>query len=181
MDAFWRDDYAPLQAAGKAVLAALREDEEAPDADLYRRIVSSGPGSHLYYPSTGANASLHEAGSASPGSVPAPTATIAHLRSVPLPPYLARELKATRFSSLMGLLPEADLAWMSVDERLYLWSYDSSPGSFATASAAGGIENFCTFVNPSGQMVVSVGLVRPKKGKLQSHSSLYCNYCCLGS
>ena len=41
MEAYWKDDFRPLQAAGKAVLAALRADEEAPDADLYRRIIST--------------------------------------------------------------------------------------------------------------------------------------------
>jgi hypothetical protein len=41
MEDYWKDDFVPLQAANKAVLAALRADEEAPDADLYRRIIST--------------------------------------------------------------------------------------------------------------------------------------------
>lgn len=142
-EAYWRDDFAPLEAAGKALLAALREDEAAPDADLYRRIVSSGPGSHLYFP-------LDDK---------ATCATLTHSRSIPLPPYLSQQLQTTRMSSLMGLLPEAELVWMSVDEKLYIWSSN-------TSTVPGGMEDFCSFTVPTGQCIVSVGLVRPRKGEL---------------
>jgi hypothetical protein len=101
-----------------------------------------------------------------------PTASVRHSRTVPLPPILARELGSTRLSSLMGLLPRASLAWMSVDERMYVWqcSDDHSGGNGgggAAASAVGGgsAEDVCSFSVPSGQCIVSVGLVRPKKGK----------------
>lgn len=143
MNDYWNDDFAPLEAAGKAVLTALRNDEAAPDADLYRRIVSSGSGSHLYFPS---DPKQH------------PSATMSHIRSIPLPLYLSQQLQTTRVSSLMGLLPEADLVWMSVDEKLYLWSSSS-------AGVPGGMEDFCSFTVPTGQCVVSVGLVKPKKGE----------------
>ena len=141
MEDYWQDDFTPLEAAGKAVLAALREDEAAPDADLYRRIVSSGSGSHLYY---------------FPPDRTDPT--LSHRQTVPLPPYLAQQLRTTRVSSLMGLLPEAELTWMSVDEKLFLWSSNAS-------TTPGGAEDFCSFTVPTGQCVVSVGLVRPKKGE----------------
>lgn len=145
---YWNDDFTPLEAAGKAVLAALRSDEAAPDADLYRRIVSSGSGSHLYYPT----------------DPKFPGATMKHIRSAPLPPYLAQQLQTTRVSSLMGLLPEADLVWMSVDEKLFIWSSN-------TAGVPGGMEDFCSFTVPTGQCIVSVGLVKPKKGTSSSIES----------
>lgn len=137
MEAYWQDDFKPLEAAGKAVLAALRADETAPDADLYRRMISSGPGSHLYFDSK---------------------ETTVHRRTVPLPPYLQQQLKTTRMAVLMGLFPEADLVWMSVDDKLFLWSSD-------IAASASGMEDFCSFAVPTGQCVVSVGLVKPKKGE----------------
>ena len=132
---FWKDDFVPLQAAGKAILQALREDEAAPDADLYRRIISSGSGSHLYFKST---------------------AVVAHQTSIPLPPFLVEQLQTTRISSLMGILPEAGLLWMSVDDVLYLWKPDDVLGP--------SLNDLCSFVMPSGQCVVSVGLVKPKIG-----------------
>jgi nuclear pore complex protein Nup155 len=145
MNDYWSDDFAPLEAAGNAVLAALRKDEAAPDADLYRRIVSSGSGSHLYFPM----------------EQQFPGATMTHRKTVPLPPTLAQELQTTRVSSLMGLLPEAELVWMTVDETLYLWSSNST-------AVPGGMEDFCSFTVPTGQCIVSVGLVKPKKGEAMS-------------
>ena len=101
---------------------------------------------------------------------PAPTASVVHSRTVPLPPLLARELSATRLSSLMGLLPRAGLAWLSVDERLYVWSYDATlrgrgGGGSGGNGDDGSAEDFCSYAVPSGQCIVSVGLVRPKKGE----------------
>lgn len=135
--AFWNDDFTPLQAAGNAILQALREDEAAPDADLYRRIISSGSGSHLYFKSPG---------------------VYTHQASIPLPSFLVEQLQTTRISSLMGLLPEAGLSWMSVDDVLYLWRSDAD-SNFDT------LDDLCSLVIPNGQCVVSVGLVKPKKGK----------------
>jgi hypothetical protein len=145
MEAYWQDDFKPLEAAGKAVLAALRADETASDADLYRRIISSGPGSHLYFDSK---------------------ETMVHRRTVPLPPYLQQQLKSTRMAVLMGLFPEANFVWMTVDDKLFLWSSDIASG------APGGMEDFCSFAVPTGQCVVSVGLVKPKKGKKWSRSTI---------
>lgn len=109
---------------------------------------------------------------------PPPTASVVHSRTVPLPSLLAREMSTTRLSSLMGLLPQAGLAWMSVDERLYVWSYDaalrghgggsgwgSSGGSGGGGHDEGSAEDFCSYAVPSGQCIVSVGLVRPKKSE----------------
>ena len=137
-DYFNTDDFAPVQSAGKQVNAALREDEAAPDADLHRRIAASAPESHLYFPAR---------------SEQTATRQWKHLRSEPLPQYLAEQLSTVQSVSLMGLLTPASLAWMSVDHKLYLWSFRQQEGSFSC------------FEVPSRQSVVSVGLVKPKKGK----------------
>ena len=96
---------------------------------------------------------------------PPPAASVVHSRTVPLPPLLAREMSTTRLSSLMGLLPQAGLAWMSVDERLYVWSYDAALRGYGGGHDDGSAEDFCSYAVPSGQCIVSVGLVRPKKSK----------------
>lgn len=210
---YWKDDYRPLQAAGRALQAALREDESAPDADLYRRLTSSGPGSHLYFvgdnsdaagnngspePQTngsnndenrdpsfsrGFNGSSNASGfgtplggggirnDASPSAPGTPTSSSAdpaiapqtllglkHLRSIPLPSWLSEQLSSDMSSySLMGLLAEASLAWISTDDKLFLWSFAATDDT-----SRGG---FCQFQVPSKQPIVSVGLVRPKPGK----------------
>jgi nuclear pore complex protein Nup155 len=163
LEDYWKDDFSPLQAAGQAVLSALREDEAAPDADLYRRITHSGSGSHLYFSaqsnggsgSNGASNGSRSPRSPSTGPTP-PVVAMKHIRSVPLPKFLEEKLQTTKSHSLMGLLSHAKLAWMSVDHTVYLWSFH------ATENANG--STFCSFAVPSGQCVVAVGLVRPKKG-----------------
>lgn len=189
---FWKqDDFAPLQAAGQTIMNCLREDESSPDADLYRRIASNNPGSHYYYsdktrsnnmeeveggnqswknkenspsPSSRFNPSTRASrdniaspfGSTSTGPTPSapPLLTLKHQRSIPLPPVLIEKQKQVEITTFMGLLAPAGLAWMSVDSTLYLWSIRQSIS--ATFS-------WCKV--PSGECIVSVGLVRPKKGK----------------
>jgi nuclear pore complex protein Nup155 len=175
---YWKDDYAPLQAAGSAVNAALRADEQ--DSNLYRRICNSSSssngshsnvGSHAYFPADAAAPLQQEIRTSNavaerlqlppplPPPPPPPERILQHRQSVPLPPLLAQQLATVRLHSGMGLLPAAALAWMSVDDKLYLWSYNTSNVT-ATAAAS----SFCSFTVPSGQCVITVGLVRPKQG-----------------
>jgi nuclear pore complex protein Nup155 len=163
LEDYWNDDFTPLQAAGQAVLHALREDEAAPDADLYRKITHSGSGSHLYFSSQSNGGSGGSNGGASSGASTGPTPPVVsmkHIRSVPLPKFLEEKFRTTHSHSLMGLLSQAKLAWMSVDHTVYLWSFHATE----TANGYGYGSTFCSFAVPSGQPVVAVGLVRPKKG-----------------
>lgn len=153
---FWKDDFAPLEAAGQAVLNCLREEEAAPDADLYRRIATSSPGSHSYF-SDDSKVSLQWK----------------HIHSDPLPALLSQQLSSVQSHSLMGLLAPASLAWMSVDHKLYLWPFQRSSQD----------ETLICFEIPSQQCVVSVGLVKPKKGEWEvlfglksCHFSRHCAY-----
>jgi nuclear pore complex protein Nup155 len=144
---FWKDDFVPLQSAGQAVTRALREDESAPDADLYRRLSASSESSHLYF----------KASSSSQNQQQQPSSEFRHLRSVPLPQLLSQQLATVKSHCFMGLLAPASLAWMSVDDKVFLWSFASTT---STSSAS----SLCCFQVPSGQNIVAVGLIRPKKG-----------------
>jgi hypothetical protein len=145
---YWKDDFLPLQAAGKSILRELRGDEAAPDADLYRRITNSmGTGtadtkSHNYFAQESCSLS-----------------NLSHQRSVPLPPFLAQQLEQAKVSTYMGLFPQAELSWLTVDDKLYLWSYNTSQNSMDP-------QDFSWFTVPSHRPIVSVGLVPPKQGKL---------------
>ncbi len=247
-DPYLQNDFYPLQQASSEIKAALRADESAQDADLYRRIISSsGVGAHRYHrvegsgmghssrntannstSSGGANSSDKSSSSSDDGasskrssmgqnplrrgntaigsplgvlrgrmgnnttasstsnnSPPSnqnnsqrnqppsqpPTPYLQHDRSIPLPSQLANEAKKAKLSSLMGLLPEADLVWVTSDDKLFLWSYNSSSSGAtdgrhgwgtATSSTQSVNEDYCSFTVPTGQCIVSVGLVRPK-------------------
>ena len=157
---YWKDDFTPLQAAAARINAALREDEQ--NADLYRRISSgSGPSSHLYFPDSNNNNN---------NSIVPPLLKLQHSKSVPLPPLIQEKLNGVKMQSLMGLMAPADLAWITVDDQLYLWSYDARTGfcspsrSATTTSTAVNPKQFCSISVPTGECIVSVGLVRPKRG-----------------
>jgi len=194
LEPYWKDDFTPLQDAGKAILVALREDESSPNADLYRRIGASGDGSHRYFSAsepflasfptetTAAavtnGASSTAAQEATPaGAIPAPAKTtvpmippptinLTHNRSVPLPSYISKQLQSVQSISLMGLLPEAELAWMTVDSKLFLWPYTAQHDSRSGVGAEG--PSFCSFIVPSGQCILGVGLAYPNRDVFRS-------------
>lgn len=121
-----------------------------------------------------------------------PTSYLRHEKSLPLPNHLSIEAKKAQLSSMMGLLPEANLVWLSADEKLFLWNYQASsttstiassnnpsfsdaPSTTSTATptaaaTTNGIgisqdnnkQDYVTYTVPSGQCIVSVGLVRPQ-------------------
>lgn len=151
------------------MLREMRGDEAAPDADLYRRITNSG----------GGGGGMSSSGSTTVGggaTTSTPTNTtdtkshnyfhqescssshISHSRSVPLPPFLAQQLEQAKISTYMGLFPQAELSWLTVDDKLYLWSYNTSHNSMDP-------QDFSWFTVPSHRPIVSVGLVPPKQGK----------------
>jgi len=178
---YWKDDFTPLQAAASQINAALREDEQ--EADLYRRIGSGNrPSSHLYFPvgdsssnnNRGINGTNAAAAANTPVAVP-PLQQLQHRKTVPLPPVILEKLQGVKIQTLMGLLPPADLAWISVDEKLYLWSYDDATAGFRSPRAANA--RFCSFVVPSKQPILSVGLVRPKEGRDLSCILFVCSAC----
>eukprot|EP00429_Kryptoperidinium_foliaceum_P002403 CAMPEP_0176014878 /NCGR_PEP_ID=MMETSP0120_2-20121206/7048_1 /TAXON_ID=160619 /ORGANISM="Kryptoperidinium foliaceum, Strain CCMP 1326" /LENGTH=1749 /DNA_ID=CAMNT_0017347829 /DNA_START=181 /DNA_END=5427 /DNA_ORIENTATION=+ len=149
---FWDDDFRPLQSAGTSILKALREDETSPQGDLYRRILSTAA-------STSTSASSNSTGlDPPPNHHYFPNGHWKHSQSVPLPAYLQEQMHQAKMATLMGLFEEAQMAWMTMDDTIYLWSYHSS-----------GTENdFLYFQVPSKQPIVSAGLARPKAGVFTS-------------
>ena len=91
-----------------------------------------------------------------------------HSQTIPLPPYLQEVRSKAKVSILMGLFPDAELAWMTTDDTVYLWTYhQNSANTNGIRSAGGGENQFLEFRVPSRQPIVSVGLAPPKKGALQ--------------
>jgi hypothetical protein len=144
LSSFWDDDFAPLKLAGRDILKTLRRDETSPHGDLYRRILSS------------ASSASSSSAEALPNHHYFPDGKWTHSQSVPLPTFLQDKLAKATMGSLMGLFPQAQLAWMTVDATIYLWSYNS---------AASAEQEFFLFEVPSKQPIVSAGLAAPKHGK----------------
>lgn len=141
---YWNEDYLPLRNAGKSILKVLRSDETSTHGDLYRRILSTT--------------------AATSNTIPSDTDPInhnyfsdgrwKHAQSMPLPPFLQEKLAKAKQYSMMGLFPEAELAWLTIDHSIYLWTF--------TRSADGELLDFHV---PSQQPIVSVGIAPPKQGK----------------
>jgi Nup133 N terminal like len=205
---FWKDDFVPLQAAGALINSALRADEEnadlyhrifdgnTPGSHLYfpAEPNASMDGSSSSSSSSTSNQTRRDSvnqlavspPSATPSTTPSPQPTptapplmrLQHRNSVDLPLVIVKELATTGRFIQMGLLSEASLAWTIVDEKLYVWSYESSsaaaPNGTATSGAVGSIgaasgkqpKSFAVFTTPSREPVGAVGLVRPKPGTL---------------
>ena len=204
---FWKDDFVPLQVAGKSILQSLRQDEAAPDADLYRRITNStasatnsanlenNPAHRYFVEDNNSTASTrittpttptanggglarigHQSvGDTSPlngnyGAKSSTSLNLNHERSVPLPPYIAQQLKTIKVSTYMGLFPEAELSWLTVDDTLYLWNYKGATSKFGNfddnsmLNSTGSMDDFLSFTVPTHRPIVSVGLVPPKPG-----------------
>ena len=200
---YWvkNNDFVPLQDAGTMINQALRSDEE--NADLYRKIawhggmgtnangsMSSSSASHLYFPydptTNSTDSSSNNRNKGSSVSVPTPPPpppeqTLQHIQSIPLPTLLSDQFQKVRMYSSMGLfLPSSSrLAYMTVDHQLFVWSYEDPMVTFVddpnipTHHASSSSSSIISFSIPSGQCIISVGLVRPKKGKYRM-----CKSCC---
>ena len=98
--------------------------------------------------------------------------TYKYTSTIPLPSTITQMIQSqTKVSSLMGILPQGNMVWVSVDDALYLWEYgdslDVGGSGMSGGSGSGGSgsnEDFVCFKVPSGQCIVSVGLVKPKQG-----------------
>eukprot|EP01083_Nonionella_stella_P118179 352770_1 len=152
-DPFLSNDFYPLQTAHQAIVSALRADESCTNADLYKRMASAGNGSgamnmngtsmgggsgmpgHLYktledgrnnvHGTMNGNGNNNNSNAIVPQGETNVYHTLQHSNSIPLPQYLSNIIRETKLSSLMGLLPEGNMVWVSVDDALYLWEYGS--------------------------------------------------------
>ncbi|CDF37472.1 unnamed protein product [Chondrus crispus] len=80
-------------------------------------------------------------------------------RSVhPLPPTFAAQMLHYQYRSYMGLFPQLQCAWLTVDSNLFLWSYDladpAAPSRPSDLYVYEGIH----------QVIVSVAVVSPRPG-----------------
>ncbi|CAN8073688.1 unnamed protein product [Agarophyton chilense] len=79
------------------------------------------------------------------------------LKSVrPLPSIFTDQYNNIQYRSYMGLFPEINRAWLTIDSKLFLWAYASS-------SSQGVANDFFVFEDLS-QIIVSVALISPRQG-----------------
>lgn len=81
---------------------------------------------------------------------------IRHHSCQPLPQAFTSQYTNVQFKSFMGLFPQINRAWLTVDSNLFLWAYTP----FAESSAA---SDFYVYEGFS-QIIVSVALITPRPG-----------------
>ncbi|GAA5797410.1 hypothetical protein HPULCUR_002794 [Helicostylum pulchrum] len=69
--------------------------------------------------------------------------------TVPIPPSILSQMEGIQCRCFMGLFPEIGRAWLTIDHRLFIWSY-TNPEIFE--------------YKDQDQIIVSVGLTKPKPG-----------------
>ncbi|KAG1452444.1 hypothetical protein G6F46_009697 [Rhizopus delemar] len=72
-----------------------------------------------------------------------------------IPPYIRSKTDVTRSRVFVGILKEVGRAWMSLDNRLYIWDY----------TTGGDISEYAD----QDQLICSVGIVKPKAGAFDTH------------
>ncbi|CAM9519333.1 unnamed protein product, partial [Ectocarpus sp. 12 AP-2014] len=129
------DPFGVLRNANTVLLHNLRRDELSPE--LQKQLTATGMAStsQAYFCDPYTNSYLGP--------------QIRSKSFAMLPEALSRERDRVECMTFMGLLPEIDHAWMTVDNVLYLWNYHT--------------QDFTQF-RELEQVIVTVALVPPKKG-----------------
>ena len=77
-----------------------------------------------------------------------------------IPDEILEEVNSVRYASFMGILPEIHRVWITVDNKLFLWKWNSEPGQ---------MEDYIEYNDiPCGSAIISVTLVTPKSNVFQS-------------
>jgi len=170
------DDFDRLGLANSCIVSALQSEEAVAGDDFFSRrgrlsTSSSSSGTSVSIPTISSNSTtsptvrtstssiLDDHGYTIVGTVDDESEVLlSPKQTIPTPPLLLSEISSkAHVSTLMGLFPSANLAWLTVDSTCYLWSY-------STSSSSGSTTDFCSFTVPSNQCITSVGLAAPKVG-----------------
>eukprot|EP00981_Chlorochromonas_danica_P004317 scaffold867_cov176-Ochromonas_danica.AAC.4 len=133
-------NFKSIQSAGDAIQDRQRQDETC-CRDLYDQFFyqSHLPGCHRYFvePYRSVLGPMVERG-----------------EFISLPPPIANHYSKIECASFMGLIPEINRAWITIDNTLYLWNYFKP-------------EEFEVFDGLT-EAIISVALCAPKAGIFQA-------------
>ncbi|XP_066949536.1 nuclear pore complex protein Nup155 isoform X2 [Macrobrachium rosenbergii] len=76
-------------------------------------------------------------------------------RKVPLPSELMHHFQHMQCNCMMGLFPEINRAWLTIDSDIYVWIYEDGSD--------------LAYFDGLHETILSVGLVKPKKGVFKSY------------
>ncbi|XP_076159281.1 nuclear pore complex protein Nup155 isoform X1 [Alosa pseudoharengus] len=138
-----------LESAGRLIDRHLQEDRCFPDLSELLNVpahnmASLSGVSDMDYPLQG------------PGLVNVPSLPeLSPFRRVPLPPELVEQFSHMQCNCMMGVFPEINRAWLTIDNDIFMWNYEDG-GDVA-------------YFDGLSETILSVGLVKPKSGIFQPH------------
>jgi hypothetical protein len=129
------DDFKVLEKSSESLSQFLKADEQLPDIlDQFCQRPDSN-GSHRYFvePYRSMNGSIMERN-----------------KFIPFPPEIVNQYKNVESASFMGILPEINRVWITIDNILYLWNYNRPSDPYVYDGIS--------------EIIVSVALTAPKPG-----------------
>ncbi|XP_041357627.1 nuclear pore complex protein Nup155-like [Gigantopelta aegis] len=87
------------------------------------------------------------------GMSPDSLAEFVSSKRTPLPPLVVQEFGRVQCNFLMGLFPEIERAWLTIDSDIYVWKYEDGSD--------------LAFFDGLNETILSTGLVKPKPGIFQ--------------
>uniref|UniRef100_A0A2C9M6L4 Nucleoporin Nup133/Nup155-like N-terminal domain-containing protein n=1 Tax=Biomphalaria glabrata TaxID=6526 RepID=A0A2C9M6L4_BIOGL len=76
-------------------------------------------------------------------------------KKVPLPPELVEQFGRMQCNCMMGLFPEIERAWLTVDSDIFVWKYEDSSD--------------LAYFDGLGETILCAALLKPKPGIFQPH------------
>ncbi|XP_043230116.1 nuclear pore complex protein Nup155-like [Amphibalanus amphitrite] len=76
-------------------------------------------------------------------------------KKVPLPAELVEHFNHLQCNCMMGLFPELDRAWLTIDNDIYVWLFETGAN--------------LAYYDGLSETILAVGLVRPRPGVFQAH------------
>ena len=134
MSAKRSQDFQIIEKSAELLTEKLQQDEKVPDLDEQFRSQDAGQQRYFVWPYK--NEYWGEA--------------IDHLKFVPLPQRVRDQYQKVESASFMGLLPEINCAWITVDNKLFLWNYLQPQD--------------CDMYEGLTETIISVSLSAPKPG-----------------
>ncbi|XP_063310057.1 nuclear pore complex protein Nup155 [Pelobates fuscus] len=138
-----------VEAAGKIIDRQVLEDRAYPDlSELLNVPAHNSPTisgvSEMDYPLQG------------PGQLTVPNLPeLSMMHRVPLPPELVEQFGHMQCNCMMGVFPEINRAWLTIDSDIFMWNYEDG-GDVA-------------YFDGLSEIILSVGIVKPKSGIFQPH------------
>ncbi len=129
------------------------EDEAAVQKKVLAQLLSAAGTLHDCLSIDEAKQTLPSSQTAAPGKSTLATKASARLdvrHTVPFPKAILDELSTVSFGTRGGLLPEIGRAYITIDEKLFLWDYQRGTSLFK--------------YHDVNQLIVSICLVRPRPG-----------------